>query len=69
MDGANLAERLRSELPRLVVVLTSARLGGTALSEPSLFIAKPYMPREVADMLAGLIEVQEADDPTDSLAC
>lgn len=69
MDGADLAAQLRSELPGLVVVLTSAHLGGATLSDPSRFIAKPYMPRDVADMLTGLLQARGADDATDSVAC
>lgn len=57
MDGLKLAGEVAGRWPAVAVVLTSGLsvLDGAELPEGSMFLAKPYDPRQLLDMVAKVL--------------
>jgi PAS domain S-box-containing protein len=71
LDGLQVLERIRAEHPDLPVILSSGYtaegIPAGALGGLTGFLAKPYMPDELVQAVAGLLHSRESKGPGDAL--
>ena len=62
LDGLGLAKKVRSEFPKIRIILASGHVTTVTSVDHDGFFSKPYKPDEIVDLIKTLLDQNNADE-------